>query len=364
MKQNKESQGFLEKERDGHIEKRTDRPLLWRVLDGEVVKPPPLWLMRQAGRYLPEYRAMRARVSSFLDLCLEPALATEITLQPVQRFDFDAAILFSDILIVPYALGRRVSFVEGEGPVLDPIDEKGIAALGDCGSADVLQAVFETVTRAREKLDRGKSLIGFCGGPWTVATYMVAGRGTSDQAPARMLAARAPELFQDLIDKITSASVAYLIGQIEAGVDVVQIFDSWAGILDEEGFARWCVAPTRRIVSEVREAAPHVRLIGFPKGAGLRFQRYVAETGVDGIAVDWTTPLAMARDELQPVVAVQGNLDPILLVAGSPRLDAQIEQILEALSDGRFVFNLGHGILPETPVENVVRLVKRVRAWR
>ncbi len=263
---------------------------LRQVLDGKVVRPPPIWLMRQAGRYLPEYRALRANVGSFLDLCLDPVRAAEVTLQPIKRFDFDAAIVFSDILVVPFVLGRRVRFVEGEGPRLDPIDGEGIAALDADRLAERLAPVFETVGRVRGALAADKSLIGFCGGPWTIATYMVAGRGTTDQAPARLMAARQPDLFQVLIDRLVDASVASLVGQIEAGADIVQIFDSWAGILNQPDFDRWCIAPTVEIVRRLRAAAPEARVIGFPKGAGFRLERYLAATGVDAIGIDWTVP--------------------------------------------------------------------------
>lgn len=334
------------------------------VLDGTAVSPPPLWLMRQAGRYLPEYRAVRSEVGTFLDLCHDPERSAEVTLQPIRRFDFDAAIVFSDILMVPLSLGRSVRFVEGEGPRLDPIDAEGIRALDAAKVAPALHPVFETIVRVRDRLSPEKTLIGFCGAPWTVATYMVAGLGTSDQAPARTLAAREPDLFQSLIDRLVDASVISLAGQLEAGADVVQIFDSWAGVLNEEDFDRWSIEPSREIVRRLRELVPGARIIGFPKGAGLRLERYAKETGVDGIGIDWTTPLDHARARLQPSVAVQGNLDPIVLLAGGAALDRAIDAILDGLSGGRFIFNLGHGILPETPIGHVEQLVKRVREHR
>ncbi len=335
-----------------------------RVLDGQVVQPPPIWLMRQAGRYLPEYRAVRAKAGSFLDLCFNPELAAEVTLQPVRRFDLDAAILFSDILVVPLALGRKLWFVEGEGPRLEPIDEGGIDELDRAGVEARVAPVLETVRRVRQELDDTKTLIGFCGAPWTVATYMVAGRGTSDQAPARRFAIEREAAFARLVDALVEASVAYLVGQIRAGADVVQIFDTWAGVLGEDDFERWCIAPTAEIVKRLKAVAPEARVIGFPKGAGLRLERYVEATGVDGVSIDWTVPLAFARERLQPKVAVQGNLDPLMLVAGGERLDGEIERIVAALSPRRFVFNLGHGIVPATPVAHVERLVERVRDWK
>lgn len=331
------------------------------VLDGKVEMPPPVWLMRQAGRYLPEYRAIRSEVPSFLTLCLDPKRATEITLQPIRRFGFDAAIVFSDILMTPHALGRSVRFVAGEGPRLDPIDASGIDRLAIDRAEERLAPLFETVSRVRGSLDRQTSLIGFCGAPWTVATYMVAGRGTPDQAPARMLAVRDPALFQRLIDCLVEASAISLIGQLRSGADAVQVFDSWAGILNEEDFDRWSIAPTAEIVRRVREAVPDARFIGFPKGAGLRLDRYVRESGIDAIGIDWTVPLGYARERLQPAVALQGNLDPIVLVAGGTALDQAIDRLMEALAGGRFIFNLGHGILPETPVAHVEKLVARVR---
>ncbi|MHA1554861.1 MAG: uroporphyrinogen decarboxylase [Alphaproteobacteria bacterium] len=335
---------------------------VWRVLDGTKTSPPPIWLMRQAGRYLPEYRKIRAEAGSFLDLCYNPKLASDVTLQPIERFDFDAAILFSDILVIPDAMGQRVRFATGEGPLLDPIEANGVAALRVDGVVERLSPVLETVSRVRARLSPAKTLIGFCGAPWTVATYMIAGRGTPDQAPARLFAERHREAFADLIERLVSASVAYLIAQIRAGADVVQVFDSWSGVLGEKAFQRWCIAPMKRIVDEVRHAAPQVRIIGFPKGAGLMLERYVAETGVDGVSIDWTTPLGWARQALQPRVAVQGNLDPLLLIGGGDALLAEVDRIVAELGGGRLVFNLGHGIRPETPVENVAAVVQRVRS--
>jgi uroporphyrinogen decarboxylase len=332
-----------------------------RVLAGEQFDIPPIWLMRQAGRYLPEYRVIRRKAKSFLDLCFDPDLASQITLQPIDRFEFDAAILFADILVVPHALGRRVEFVEGEGPRLEPIDVEGIAALDPARLLEKLEPVFQTVSKVRDRLENGKTLIGFCGAPWTVATYMVAGRGTPDQAPARLMAAQNAAQFQILINRLVSASTDYLIGQLRAGADVVQIFDSWAGVLGEEEFERWCITPTAAIVREVRKAVPGARIIGFPKGTGLMLERYVVETGVDGIGLDWTVPLALARDWLQGQVAIQGNLDPLLLLSGGKALDRAIDHIRESMTGTRFIFNLGHGILPETPIEHVERLVARVR---
>jgi uroporphyrinogen decarboxylase len=332
-----------------------------RVLDGERLGPPPVWLMRQAGRYLPEYRALRARKGSFLDLCFDPEAAATVTLQPIERFDFDAAILFSDILVIPFALGRKVEFLEGEGPRLEPIDVAGIEGLDQQDVAIRIAPVLETVRLVRKRLDPGKTLIGFCGAPWTVATYMIAGRGTPDQAPARRFVLQQPEAFAKLIGALVVASADYLVAQIRAGADVVQIFDTWAGVLGEDDFQRWSVAPTAEIVRRVKAAEPSARVIGFPRGAGLHLEGYAAATKVDGVSLDWTVPLAFARDHVQTKVVVQGNLDPMILASGGDRLDRAIDAIVAALAGGQFIFNLGHGIIPETPIANVARLVARVR---
>jgi len=331
------------------------------VLGGHTLYPPPIWLMRQAGRYLPEYRALRAKAGSFLDLCFNPDLAAEVTLQPIDRFDFDAAILFSDILVIPHAMGREVRFVEGEGPVLEPIDAGGIERLLVDGATARLAPVMETVARVRQGLAPEKTLIGFCGAPWTVATYMVAGRGTPDKAPARLMALTDRVAFARLINKLVAASVDYLVAQLAAGADVVMLFDSWAGVLDEHEFDDWCVQPTAAIVAGVRAVEPEARIIGFPLGAGWGLPRYAARTGVDGVGLDWTVPVAEARERLQGQVAVQGNLDPLLLIAGGAAMEDAARRIVAALKDGPFIFNLGHGIRPETPVEHVARLIEVVR---
>ncbi len=318
--------------------------------------------MRQAGRYLPEYREVRGKVASFLDLCLTPELAAEVTLQPLRRFAFDAAIVFSDILIIPYALGQKVEFVEGEGPRLEPVtDGKAISSLGRGSAANALAPVYETIERVVAELPGSVPLIGFCGAPWTVATYMVEGAGSKDQAAARLLAYRDPGAFQRLIDLLVESSSDYLANQVRAGARVVQIFDSWAGSLPEDAFQRWCIAPTRRLVERVKAEVPGTPVIGFPRGAGALAERYAKETGVDAIGCDTSQPLASIRDRLQTLVPVQGNLDPVLLVAGGSELDRRVERILEALAAGPFIFNLGHGILPETPIDHVARLVSLVK---
>ncbi len=331
------------------------------VLRGEAHFPPPLWMMRQAGRYLPEYRETRKRAGSFLDLCYNPDLAVEVTMQPIERFGFDASILFSDILVVPHALGRDVRFEEGRGPLLTPIRATEISALNGETFHVNLEPVYETVRRLRAKLPGETTLIGFCGAPWTVATYMIAGHGTPDQAPARLFAYREPEAFLQLLKVLADHSAAYLIRQIEAGADVVQIFDSWSGVLDDASFEQFCVQPVAEIVRQVRAVHPDVPIIGFPKGAGARYQTYRGKTGVTGLGIDWTVPLAAAK-ALQAGGAVQGNLDPLRLVAGGKALSDGVDAILKALGDGPLIFNLGHGITPETPVAHVEAMVKQVRS--
>jgi uroporphyrinogen decarboxylase len=328
---------------------------------GRSLSPPPVWLMRQAGRYLPEYRAVRAKAGGFLELCYTPALATEVTLQPIRRYGFDAAILFSDILVVPDALGQKVEFVEGEGPRLEPLrDAADLTRLKRQATRPKFATVCETVARLRQDLPHATALIGFCGAPWTVATYMVAGRGTPDQADARSWAYRDAAGFSNLISILTEASIEYLAMQAEAGADALQIFDTWAGSLPEDQFERWVIEPTRRMVSAVKHRYASVPIIGFPRGAGIRAARYVAETGVDGVGCDTGMPLAQMADLAEESV-VQGNLDPLLLVAGGEAMDQRVRTILDAMRDKRFVFNLGHGIVPETPPEHVARLVELVR---
>jgi uroporphyrinogen decarboxylase len=332
------------------------------ALSGKAVSPPPIWLMRQAGRYLPEYRKVRREVGSFLDLCLSPELAAEVTLQPLRRFDLDAAIVFSDILIVPYALGQRVEFLEGEGPRLEPVRSVAdLARLDPEAAQDRFEPVYETVQRVSAELRRGVPVIGFCGAPWTVATYMVEGGGSKNQAAARLWAYRDPATFQHLIDLLVETSIRYLLGQVRAGAGALQIFDSWAGSLPEDEFARWCIAPTRAIVAKVKAEAPQVPVIGFPRGSGPLAEIYAKETGIDTIGCDTSMPLGFIRERLQSRLPVQGNLDPLLLLAGGKAFDERVSAILTALGDKPFVFNLGHGIVPETPPEHVARLVELVK---
>jgi uroporphyrinogen decarboxylase len=331
-----------------------------RVLDGESVWPPPIWMMRQAGRYLPEYRAVRAEAGSFLDLCYTPRLAIEVALQPIRRFGFDASILFSDILVVPQALGQTLWFQAGEGPRLEPLAVDGIAALRSDAVETALAPVYEVVAGLRARLPAETGLIGFCGAPWTVATYMIAGRGTDDQAPAKRWAYGAPEALDRLVDVLVEASALHLIAQLRAGADAVQIFDTWAGSLDEAAFDRFVVAPTRRLVRRIREAVPGAKVIGFPRGASARLQRFVRETEVDGVSLDAGVDAAWAREHLR--VLLQGNLDPLRLLGAPEEIDSAVERLLETMRGARWVFNLGHGITPEAPISAVERMVARVRA--
>lgn len=335
------------------------------VFRGKVLNPPPVWLMRQAGRYLPEYRETRREAGSFLDLCYNPKLAAEVTLQPIRRYKFDAAILFSDILVVPDALGQNVRFAEGEGPKLDPIrDVAGLARLALGQASGKFAQVWETVAILRRSLPEETSLIGFCGAPWTVATYMVEGHGSSDQAAARAWAYRDPKGFGQLIDQLVEASIVYLSGQVKAGAEVIQIFDSWAGSLADNEFDTWVIAPTRRIVSAMKAQHPAVPVIGFPRGASASLLKFVRETGVDGVSCDTSCPLPVMQAVGKTGVTVQGNLDPLLVVAGGNALDARVDALREAMAGLPFIFNLGHGLVPETPPEHVAQLVARVRQTR
>jgi uroporphyrinogen decarboxylase len=335
------------------------------VLSGRRQPIPPVWMMRQAGRYLPEYRELRAKAGGFLDLCFTPEYAAEVTLQPIRRFGFDAAIIFSDILVVPYALGRSLRFEAGEGPRLDPLDTpekvKTLPRHADFGK---LEPVFEALRLVRRALDPKTALIGFCGAPWTVATYMVAGQGTPDQAAARLMAYRHPDGFAKIIDVLVESSIDYLLGQLKAGADALQIFDTWAGVLPPGEFKRWSIEPTRRIVEGVRSQVPGAKIIGFPRGAGAQLPGYVEATGVDAVSIDWTAEPALVRERVQNRVAVQGNLDPLVLVCGGAALDRAIDEVLSNYAAGRLVFNLGHGILQETPIAHVERMLNRVRAYK
>jgi len=337
-----------------------------KTLRGTKSRIPPIWLMRQAGRYLPEYREIRSQANGFLSLCYTPDLATEVTLQPIKRYDLDAAILFSDILIVPHALGQDVKFVEGDGPRLEPIeDAQSLAQLDLSRTQEKFSIVCEAVSKIRKALTAKKALIGFCGAPWTVATYMVAGRGTTDQAPARSFAYKDPKTFARLIDMITETSFDYLSQQIEAGVNAVQVFDSWAGTLPDNEFDRWVVRPTKQLVSALNTRYPDIPVIGFPRAAGEKTYNYAISTGVQALGCDTSMSLEFMKDELaNKGIPLQGNLDPLLLVIGGKAMENRINEILEAMRGKPFIFNLGHGIVPQTPPENVAHLVETVRGFK
>jgi uroporphyrinogen decarboxylase len=333
---------------------------LLAVLRGERRNPPPLWMMRQAGRYLPEYRALRASKSGFLALVQDSAAAAEVTLQPIRRFGFDGAILFSDILVIPDALGQQLSFVEGEGPRLAPPLVDGLLS-GLSAAPARLAPIYETVRRVVAELPPHVTMLGFAGSPWTVATYMVAGEGSRQQEAARQLAYRDPAAFAALIDAIVAATIDYLDGQIAAGVQAVQLFDSWAGSLAPAEFERWVIAPTAAITAAIRARHPSVPVIGFPKGAGGKLPAFARETGVDAVALDETVDPAWADAALPAGLPVQGNLDPLALVAGGAALDRSVARILTAFAERPHVFNLGHGIVPEAPIAHVERLIKLVK---
>ena len=339
--------------------KPADKPLL-AVLKGERRNPPPVWLMRQAGRYLPEYRALRADKGGFLDLVYDPAAAAEVTLQPLKRFAFHGAILFSDILIVPFAIGQNLSFVAGEGPRLTP--PLMSANLDDLTPVlKRLEPIYDTVARVKGELESSTTFLGFAGSPWTVATYMVAGQGSREQSEARRMAYTDPDAFAEIIDRIEQVTLDYLSGQILAGVDAVQLFDSWAGSLAPAEFERWVIAPTARLVEGLKDRHPDVPVIGFPKGAGGKLAAYAKETGVDAIGLDETVDPAWAAKALPPLLPVQGNLDPLALIAGGERLQSAVTRIIDALGDRPHIFNLGHGIQQDTPIAHVEELLAMIR---
>ena len=338
-----------------------EKPLL-ETLNGRQQKRPPIWIMRQAGRYLPEYREVRQKSKNFIDFCYSPDLATEATLQPIKRFGFDAAILFSDILVIPDALGQMVSFVENEGPRLPPLlVDNNLSELKGEVDLDRLCPVFETIGRVKEALPKETTFLGFCGAPWTVASYMIAGKGTPEQAPIRLMAYRHPDFLQRLIDRLVASSIAYLCRQIEAGVDAVQIFESFAGALTADGVEQWSINPIRQIIQGVRSQYPQAKFIVFGRGSGVNHLKYASQTGANVVAIDWATDPDWAAKTLQPILPVQGNLDPLAVVAGGAQLDRRTDAIIEAFSNGPHIFNLGHGIVPETPLAHVEQLVKRVR---
>jgi len=344
------------------VAQHPEKKLFIQALDGQSNKIPPLWMMRQAGRYLPEYREIRATVPTFLDFCYSPKLATEATLQPIRRFGFDAAILFSDILVVPDAFGQKVSFEQGEGPRLPPIsDAAGLAALKEEIDLEKLSPVFEAIQLIKGALPSETSLIGFCGAPWTVASYMIAGKGTPDQKPARLFAYQNPELFQRLIDLLVRGSIDYLERQFVAGVESVQIFDSWAGVLPQNEFEKWCLKPILAIVEGLKARVPHARIIAFPRGVGSHLEAFTTHPGINALSLDTSADVNWVAREVQSKKTVQGNLDPFALIAGGRALDESVDLIKKAFDGKPYIFNLGHGILPETPIAHVEQLVARVR---
>ena len=339
---------------------QADKPLL-AVLRGERRGPPPIWMMRQAGRYLPEYRALREEKGSFLDLVYDTDAAAEITLQPLKRFpELDAAVLFADILLIPFAIGQNLTFVAGEGPHLTPpLASTGLDQLTPFPAR--LDPIYETVSKVRSQLDPAKALIGFAGSPWTVATYMVAGQASRQQSEARQLAYQDPERFAELIEKVEQVTLDYLTGQVEAGAEALQLFDSWAGNLSPAQFEQWVIAPTARLVAKLKDRHPAVPVIGFPKGAGGKLAAYARETGVDAIGLDETVDPFWAAKELPEELPVQGNLDPLALIAGGEALARATRHILDAFANRPHIFNLGHGILPDTPIAHVEQLISLVK---
>jgi uroporphyrinogen decarboxylase len=340
---------------------RSTKKLL-RVLEGEPVWPLPIWLMRQAGRYLPEYREVRAKAGSFLDLCYNPSLAAEVTLQPIRRFGFDGAIIFSDILVIPHALGQKVGFAEGEGPRLDPVTSAvDLLRLNEPEPLARLAPVFEALGRVRSALPWDVALLGFCGAPWTVASYMIAGKGTPDQAPARLLAYRNPAFMAALIDRLVDTSADYLTAQIDAGADAVQIFESFGSALPPALFGPLSLDPIGRIVKALKAARPQAKVILFVRGSGPNLSRLVESGIADALALDWTLDPALVLPGFSPGLPTQGNLDPLALVAGGAALDTGIDRVLAAVRGRPHIFNLGHGIVPETPIAHVERMIARVR---
>ncbi len=342
--------------------KEDGKKKLVTVLDGTAAAVPPIWMMRQAGRFLPEYRAVRVQAGSFWAMCMNPELAAEVTLQPVRRFGMDAAILFSDILVIPYALGGEVRFEENVGPLLTRYADIARVERDPAVWAAKLAPVYETLKLVRAALAPETTLLGFAGAPWTLATYLAEGRGSPDQRAAKLWGYRDPESFAALLDLLADCVAAHLIRQLEAGADAVQVFDSWASGLPEQSFADWVIRPTRRIVTAIRAARPGARIIGFPRAATQSgYVAYAAETGVNAVSLDTAAPMGWAAKALGPKVAIQGNLDPLLLLAGGDALDHGVDAILEATKGVPHIFNLGHGVVPETPPEHVARVIERIR---
>lgn len=337
--------------------------LFLNVFKKEPLRRTPYWFMRQAGRYLPEYREVRANFNSFLNFCYSPQAAKQVTLQPIKRFGFDAAILFSDILVIPDALGRRVTFIEGEGPKLDPITSANdMAALKQERIVSYLNPVFEAISLIRAELEKDKALIGFAGAPWTLACYMIDGKGTKDFEKTREFSYAQRDEFAALIDLLTNATITYLDAQIQAGVDAVQLFDSWAGLVSAVDFDLWVVQPTKKIVRELKAKHPHVPIIGFAKSSGVNLYFYATKTGLDAVGIDMMTPMTWARDNLGDTV-LQGNLDPLVLANNKQQALKETQTILETMRGRPFIFNLGHGMVPHTPLENVEAVAKLIRSF-
>ena len=337
------------------------KPIL-DVLDGQTLAKPPIWIMRQAGRYLPEYRELRKKAKNFLHFCYSPELASEATLQPIRRYQFDAAILFSDILVIPDALKQNVRFEEGEGPRLDPVlSLQDLNRLASSVDLDHLQPVFDTIKQVKNQLPATTTFLGFCGAPWTVASYMIAGKGTPELAPSRLRAYADPLFMQTLLQRLEDASVLYLIEQFKAGIDAAQIFESFAGALPSNLIDLYSFGPIGRIIKRVRMDIPSARFIVFCRNAGFHHTSVRQKTGANAVALDWSVDENWARDTIQKDGAVQGHLDPLLLVQGGDRLKARTQDILQAFSSGPHIFNLGHGIVPETSPDHVEQLVRWVR---
>jgi len=340
---------------------QSDKPLL-NVLNGLEPSRRPVWLMRQAGRYLPEYRELRAKAEDFLNLCLTPEWAAEITVQPIRRFDFDAAILFADILLIPYALGQKLEFREGEGPVLEKVtDEQSLAHLRY--EDKKLQAVYETLGLVKAQLPKETTLIGFCGAPWTVACYMIDGNSKKNFAEAKLWVKNKPDLLATLIEHLIDASEIYLSHQIDAGAECLQIFDSWSGLLSANDFRRWVIEPTKILVARMKAKYPHIPIIGFPREAGQAYEAYIRESGVDAVGIDQQVDLDYAKKVLQPIKPLQGNLPPEWLVEGGAAMKAGLEKIMRTFGT-KHIVNLGHGVVPQTPPEHVAELVKFVREFK
>lgn len=341
------------------------KTILENVLSGKKVPQTPIWIMRQAGRYLPEYREIRAQAGDFLSLCYNPDYASEVTLQPIRRFDFDAAILFSDILVIPHALGQNLRFVQGEGPKLDALnDAKDLSVLKLDTINERLAPIYETVSQVRRQLPQDKTLIGFAGAPWTVACYMIEGGGSKDFLKVKNFMFSKDGAFDQLIDMLVSATSSYLIKQIEHGADIVQIFDSWAGLLDPLSYQKCVIAPTKKIVSAVKTAYPHVKIIGFSRSSGANLKDYAMQMGIDGVGLDTAIDRSWVKSHIQSTKAVQGNLDPALLRAGGENLEYHVKAIMDDFADAPFIFNCGHGIIKDTPIENVEKLVHLVRNYK